>query len=396
MCLRIFTCAYLIGALCLFLGGCGRACNTTFGGSTSPSLRHPGADKEKKPWIKWDMRSLSLIQPHAGYGRMIRLVSGEILCCFEFEGKIQVRRSDDDGRTWNEPSIVASWEHGALANPALLQIRKGSVLCFYNQRPAPRSYTTQDAYPFAICLTRSEDGGWTWQTPVTLYSGGFNFEEGCWEPVAIELPTGEIQMFFANEKPYRSTHEQEITLLRSFDGGTTWCEPETVSFRAGHRDGMPAPLVLHDNKGIVLAIEDNGLDKVNMKPVIVYTSLEDNWRSGCVDGDSPRRWPALAKPLPPPVYAGAPYMCRLPSGRIVLSFQQADDGDLAHSHMVVCIGDADARDFFSPSYPFPRTPHKGQLWNSLFVKNKDTITALSSTVINDVPGLWSIDGRVNE
>jgi len=61
------------------------------------------------------------------------------------------------------------------------------------------------------------------------------------------------------------------------------------SFRAEHRDGMPAPLILRNGKGIVLAIEDNGYTPM-FTPGIIYTSMADNWNQSFARTPSPRRW----------------------------------------------------------------------------------------------------------
>jgi hypothetical protein len=213
----------------------------------------------------------------------------------------------------------------------------------------------------------------------------------------MELPWGELHLYFANEKPYPDSTEQEITLMRSFDNGETWDAPERVSFRARRRDGMPVPVFLQDGKGIALAIEDNGLAGA-FKPVIVHTRVEDNWLSGAVTGDSERRWSALETPLDPAYYAGAPYLRQFPTGETVLSFQSGEGrerGDtLTYSRMAVYIGDSEARNFTSRSFPFDVPQNASGLWNSLFIKNGDTVTAVSGTVVDGVRGIWAIDGRL--
>jgi hypothetical protein len=352
------------------------------------------------PHIEWDSGTLTLIHPGGCYGRMIRLQNGEWLACFETGGAVAVRQSTDESRTWGKPIVVASWSDGNLANPELLQLRDGTVLCFYNERPAnaPQAVGAPvDGRPaYAIAVVRGDARGRTWGTPSRLYSAGTTFDNGCWEPAAIELPSGEIQLYFANEGPYRASHEQEITMLRSFDRGRSWSDPETVAFRAGHRDGMPSPLVLANGSGIAVAIEDDGLGGP-FKPVIVFTSAEDNWRSRPVGGNSLQRWSALRAPLPSHVYAGAPSLRQLACGRTLLSFQQSDKG-MVHEdvRMIVCIGDADAREFGASTQPFSGEPGVGQYWNSLFVKDAQTVVALSTTSIGGIWGLWSIEGRVVE
>jgi hypothetical protein len=84
----------------------------------------------------------------------------------------------------------------------------------------------------------------------------------------------------------------------------------------------------------------------------------------------------------------------MPSGEVILSFQTSETGGVGQSVMAVSIGNAEARQFGPPTFPFPRTPHHTQLWNSLFVKNAATITAISETTVGNTFGIWSIDGQV--
>ncbi len=336
--------------------------------------------------IDWDNRTLTLVQKDAAYGRMIRLTSGEILCCYEYSAKVYVRTSTNNGKTWHPMTLVAQYSHGHAANPEIIQLHNGVVFCFYNERPR------RSEQPYTIMTLTSKDRGRTWSAPRQLYRAGREFENGCWEPAAIQLPDGEVQLFFTNEGPYRSTNEQEITLIRSFDHGSSWSKPERISFRAGHRDGMPVPLVLRDKKGIVAAIEDNGLNGT-FKPVILYTSLTDIWHTGCIVGKHPRRWSALKTDLPATVYAGAPYLCQLPCGVTLLSVQ-SNEGTRTKPQMVVYLGDSEARNFADKSIPFAIPANTRGVWNSLFVKGDNTITALSTTTIKQERGLWAIDGNV--
>ena len=338
--------------------------------------------------IEWDQTTLTLIQRNAGYGRIIRLAEDQLLSCFGHGRSIAVRTSDDNGRTWEPLVYVAGPRFGVATNPTLIRLANGTILCFYNERP------DDGKHPFTIMSVRSDDRGKSWSSPRQLFAADVRFENGCWEPDAIQLPSGELQLFFANESPYRSSAEQEITLLRSHDNGANWTQPQTISFREGHRDGMPVPLVLRDGKGIVVAIEDNGLNG-RFKPVIVHTSVAENWQGPSVIGDSGRRWSALQPSLPPNVYAGAPYVCQMPTGSTILSVQ-SDEGGRSQPQMVVYIGDSNAKNFSNKSVPFQVAPNISCLWNSLFVKDSDTVTAISGTTIRGARGVWSIDGRFVE
>ena len=345
-----------------------------------------GVPASREPRIVWDQRTLTLIQRGAGYGRAIRQRGGDILCVYSLGRKVWVRSSRDNGKTWRPPALVADCRFGVATNPEILQLHNGWILCSYNERPQDRTHR------FTIMTCISRDGGPTWSRPRLAYEADVLRKNGCWEPAQIQLPNGEVQLFFANESPYRHSAEQEITLLRSHDSGQSWSAPRRVSFRKGKRDGMPVPLVLRNGKGTVVAIEDNGLAG-RFKPVIVSSSSEDNWNGPFVDGASPRRWRALEAPLKPGVYAGAPYIRQMPTGETVLSVQSTEGGR-TKPQMVVYVGDDRARHFAGRSVPFRIPPDTAGLWNSLFVKDASTVTAISGTAVDGVHGLWAIDGRL--
>jgi hypothetical protein len=62
--------------------------------------------------------------------------------------------------------------------------------------------------------------------------------------------------------------------------------------------------------------------------------------------------------------------------------------------MAVFIGDAEAKNFSGRTIPFKVDKGRSGRWNSLFVKNTATVTAISGTTINGATGLWAIDGRL--
>ena len=339
--------------------------------------------------ITWDRAHPVLIHEGGHYGRITRLSPSALIAGFDFRRAIHARLSHDEGETWEPAVKIASIAGGSCTNTELCVLKSGELLCFFNFRPSRGSELS-----YSIRMCRSRDQAKSWSTPKTLYSAGKDFGDGCWEPAAIQLPSGEVQVYFANESPYRKSNEQEISMLRSQDNGGTWSGTETISFRKKSRDGMPVPVVAANGSAIAVAIEDNGLNG-QFKPVIVCSRLERGaWRNGTVDGDSRYRWGALAKPLPASTYAGAPYLRQLPDGPFILSFQIADSGDMKDSRMAVSLGNDRARDFGEPTFPFSETPGNAQLWNSLFIKNAHTVTAVSETTLNGFFGVWAVDGSL--
>ena len=224
-----------------------------------------------------------------------------------------------------------------------------------------------------------------------IYRAGITGGVGCWEPRAIILKNGEVQMFFANEAPFPNSNEQEISRMTSRDGGKTWGQAKRVSFRKGKRDGMPVPVVL-PNGNIVMAIEDDGINGA-FKPVIIELFADT---TKFVDSDSEQRWSALQTPLDAKAYAGAPYLCQMPDGTTILSAQLSPNGNDREARMAVWAGNKSARNFTNMSLPFSEENQASGLWNSVWVKDANMVNALSSTSIDGVFGLWSIDGIVKE
>lgn len=350
--------------------------------------------------IAWDYSTLKKVSAaetgarYNGYARMTQLRDKSLVCIYEADGSVIAVRSADAGVSWSGPVVVTAKQNGFnMAVPDILELSDGSLLVCYNPRP----YEINPSRRFAIRTKKSYDGGATWQEDRLLYEAGYQFENGCWEPSAIQLPDGEIQLFFANEGPYTYSDEQNISLLRSKDNGLTWTNnPEIVSFRAGNRDGMPVPLLLQNGNEIVFSIEDNGSG--NFKPYTIRSSIADNW-SAPVDANSPNRNYALADKINDYVYAGAPYLRQLPTGETILSYQGTEGrtNKLENAEMKVVIGNSEAQNFNRKTSPFSIPENKSGLWNSLSVLDDNTIVTLTSTNAYSATGnteVWMIKGHV--
>ena len=353
--------------------------------------------------IVWDAETLQKLAPlqnrnigYCGYPRMIQLHNKLLLCVYEVSGgSIECIKSIDLGKTWTAPQLIAASFNGVNCTvPEIVELKDHSLLASYNLRPS----VFDSSKHFGICTKKSYDEGLTWQDERLLYQAGSKFGDGCWEPAQIQLPSGEIQLFFSNEGIYTNSDEQNISLLRSFDNGLTWTsKPEIVSFRAGKRDGMPVPILLKNKNEILFSIEDNG--KGQFSPSIIRNSFTDNWKT-IADSISPFRYAALAQPLAPTIYAGAPYLRQLQTGQTIMSYQSAEgrnsQWDLACMNVV--IGDANGQKFTNKSIPFDVPINKHGLWNSLCVLEDNTIIALTSTnaysTIN-ITEVWMIKGHLN-
>ena len=352
--------------------------------------------------IIWDVKTLQKIAPlqnrnigYCGYPRMIQLHNKSLFCIYEISGgNIECIKSLDAGQTWTAPQKVATSFNGINCTvPEIIELKDHSLLASYNLRPS----IFNSSKHFGISTKKSYDEGLTWQDERLIYEAGSKFGDGCWEPAQIQLPGGEVQLFFSNEGIYTNSDEQNISLLRSFDNGLTWTtKAEIVSFRAGKRDGMPVPVLLKNKKEIILSIEDNGTGQ--FAPSIIKNSLADNWKT-IADATSPFRYSAFAQPLATNIYAGAPYLRQLQTGQTILSFQSTEgrnnQWDLACMNVV--IGDANGQNFTNKSIPFDVPVNKHGLWNSLCVLADNTIIALTSTnaySTNNTTEVWMIKGHL--
>ena len=324
--------------------------------------------------IFWDARNPVTVFNGGGYARLIELQDGRLMACCE-SGGIKVNFSSNKGKTWSSPTLIAPNENNTPnCVPDLIQLSDGTIIVGYNPRPS-KPYTEDRR--FGIRVRRSIDNGKTWSDEIFVYDADYTFENGCWEPSFLQLPSGELQLYFADESPYMTTSEQQISLCRSFDGGLTWTEPQRVSYRSGYRDGMPVPVLLSDKKTIVVAIEDNGWSGVgDFVPTTVRVPLSNNWKNDFyVNGNSSQRNRCVNHSYCPVAKGGAPYLRVLPGGETVLSHQSTyGEGD--NMKMYVYVGNKQAKDFKAMSKPFQQGTTKGCWWNSLAVIDTGIVVAV--------------------
>lgn len=344
--------------------------------------------------IKWDSNSLHFVTP--GVYARIHSVGERHALVYNSGAPALIRFSDDDCESWSEPSEVARAEGYSFTNCELLQLQSGRLLYMWNARPHNNT-----GLPFKIMFATSDDGGKSWSEARDLYVAYPIFQDGCWEPIAMQLPDGEVQIYFANEAPYTQSSEQEISMMRSKDDCKTWSEAEKISFRAGSRDGMAVPIYLPHSDEIAVAIEDNGI-RGRFKPVIVRTAK--NWKDGCVAATDVRREEALTSDcaVHDTIYAGAPYLIRLGKNHTLLSIQSTEGRKGTNerfANMQVYVGDKNARNFCNRSTPMPELKENASaLWNSLYQIDDETVIAVMSVSgqARGKGGIWTVKGKIVE
>ena len=344
--------------------------------------------------IEWDNSTCHFVTPGV-YARITKVDDRHALV-YNAGAPALIRFSDDKCESWSEPSEVARAEGYSFTNCELLQLQSGRLLYMWNARPHSGT-----ELPFKIMYALSDDSGKNWSEARDLYVAYPRFQDGCWEPVALQLPDGEVQIYFANEAPYTNSSEQEISMMRSTDNGDSWSKAEKISFRAGSRDGMAVPVYLPHSNEIAAAIEDNGI-RGRFKPVIVRTA--NNWKDGFVAAEDIRREEALTPDcaVHDTIYAGAPYLIRLGKNHTLLSIQSTE-GRKGHNerfaNMQVYVGDKNARNFCNRSTPMPHLAENGSaLWNSITQIDDETVIAVMSVGGQErgKGGIWTVKGKIVE
>ena len=286
-----------------------------------------------------------------GYPRVHRLNDGRLMMCYSASSNNYIKFSEDNGFTWSEESPVvmrhfieeneAGKAKVMASNPEFAQLsvdnphKPGRIIFACNYRPMNMdSQATGDdkyassVFPFTIAIKTSDDNGKTWSAMKHVYKSekwAENTLRGCWEPFVMELPDGTVQIYFADETPYwkKGSKWQNISVIESGDGGSSWSTPRIVSQNGSHRDGMPVVMLLD---GMIYMAVETSEEGSRLHPIVVRNTVEDNWKT-TVRKDSPDRFHPFRKSLKSDVvYSGAPYIITT-DNYIVYSYQISDESD---------------------------------------------------------------------
>ena len=344
---------------------------------TAQAVRHEPFERSR---IYWDMNTRRVpLSPPSGYGRLIELHDGRLLMMGSAWSRgIEVTYSSDLGDHWTSPkTVIRHPDKYELCNPDFIQLPDGTILLGLNCRPV-QPYS--EDRPFTIGVLRSEDNGLTWSKMTRVHTASHLGQDGCWEPAFLLLPSGEIHCYFSLE--LEGNNDQQIMVSRSYDNGLSWTPAQRVSYRQGHRDGMPVA-ILTDNNEIVYSIEDNGQPGYNgFRATTIRCTLEDNW-SSWVDAGSANRSKMLVSSADLSHISAGPYIRKLPGGETVMSWmgecEGTDGKGIDYYHHFVAVGDADCRNFRCTNHSF-YVPEGGRAsWGSVNVDNAGNVYAVAGT-----------------
>ncbi|HET8523542.1 MAG TPA: sialidase family protein [Thermomicrobiales bacterium] len=154
-------------------------------------------------------------------------------------GRIDVIRSLDAGKTWTPPMVVADGDVDDR-NPALGQSPAGTLILAYQRQG---SYDETGMYrpaafpdrPTEIMVTRSPDAGLSWTEPVSL--GNEQLTKGSPFGKIVTLADGTLMMaVYASSvtagdgrQVSHGVHTLASYVIRSQDDGATWDDPSLIA-----------------------------------------------------------------------------------------------------------------------------------------------------------------------
>jgi hypothetical protein len=338
-------------------------------------------------------RKISQDGSFGDYGRIKRIGTTDTLVLVYHGGpnygdwlNIYMRLSYDNGSTWKSQKTLMNiqdhnTEYWRFCTPEVLVLQNGWVLISYEANAKP------DENKSSVQILISKDTCKTFEGPVIYPTGR------TWEPSMVQLPNGEIEMFYSSEEKWWPGDPvyQEIRQTVSTDNGYSWSESRVVAYYPEKRDGMAVPLLLQGNKGVVFCIES-----VNsaLSPFVIKRDLASPWNlttSNFYSG--PYRWVVNNFSG----HGGAPYFLQLPSGEVILSAHIYRGGDWhQNNYMQVITGDNNAKNFSQLSTPWGVLPvNESAVNNSLFLKDDETVVAVSCRMFKDGSGgVYWLEGKI--
>ena len=176
---------------------------------------------------------------------LIRLKTGRLLVVYRsnaphisVKGELSVSWSDNDGKTWSSPLVVASGENDHR-NPAMVELPNGEVLLAYcimdgydatgrKFMPTVKGIDPRSAKP--LWMIRSRDHGATWSAPEEIDGTRSLADQGEMLNVFGKMtvvPDGNILLSVYTTP--RDHHTSLERILRSNDSGHTWSLLSTLA-----------------------------------------------------------------------------------------------------------------------------------------------------------------------
>lgn len=248
------------------------------------------------------------------------------------------------------------------------------------------SFWTPDTYSKESCrkdqglvIKFSSDHGNSWSSEQVIYNGP------NWEAHVMETPSGQIQVYFSESRPWISGSHSGTSLIVSDNGGKTWTpapgqDPWRVMRKKWTDQDAVGGFDWKYTYQMPVGIRLNGMDKMafSMECVASRVSGVLTHAISVVYSPDDGKWVHLqgeeigptGKNLENFLSGTAPYLGQFRSGETVLTYTK--------SQMKYCIGDAKARNFSEPVNLFS---HNGG-WPSFLIDSPHTLVAVDRNASN--------------
>ena len=151
-------------------------------------------------------------------------------------------KSTDRGATWRIISTVATLRAGGAGEgstePTMARAANGNLLVVMRQNapvnPAICTGTTDRAHALPLVISRSQDDGLTWSTPVPLNAPGDAWAVSSADPHLIMSPGGQLVLSYG--RPYTKV------VVSTDDNGDAWTNLATID--AGRSSGYSSLVAL--------------------------------------------------------------------------------------------------------------------------------------------------------
>ena len=308
---------------------------------------------------------------------LLRLKTGRLLVVFRsnashisVNGQLSVAWSDNDGKTWTSPLVVASGKDDHR-NPAMVELPNGDVLLAYcimdgydatgkKFMPTVKGIDPRTAKP--LWIVRSHDHGATWSTPEELSGTNALIDQGellnVFGKMTVASDGGVLLSLYTTPRDHHTTYER---ILRSTDSGHTWSVLSTLAQDVNETGILALPgnrviaalrtnkeqmlLMTHSADGgktwdspvAVTAPNEHPADLIRLKNGdLLLTFGERNAPRGAVallSHDEGKTWDPKTRMVladdAPLVDCGYPSSVQLPDGRIVTVYYKVDDAAAA-------------------------------------------------------------------
>ncbi len=226
------------------------------------------------------------------YPRVKKMANGRYILFFQNKqtGNSIYYITSDDLESWSAPQFLFEYKSDGdvkYASCDAIVLDNGDILAFCSYRTLNDYANNPDKN--GIVMKRSRDNGLTWSNEERVYVGT------NWEPYALQLASGEIQVYYTNTYCYYdvadiSDASTGTAMIRSFDRGYTWTSDlstpysgqivsQTATRIAGdfqlYSDQMPSAIEMLGTGKIMLALETRLNKEHEYRITLSYSS--DNW-----------------------------------------------------------------------------------------------------------------------